>query len=409
MNENKLSVSKFNYLAPILLVPGTLASFWLYDILLKGFALKGLLLAFILPVCCWAGILLIAMNFLISKQDERVKIFTKTLLIVSLLISIYFLVVFFFVFAAGGIDVFLRFENTIIITAFSLITFFAAKALAFKAWARKGLLCSLLLSLLTSPFVAAHSFFFLKSDFAYLAAPSLLFSIIYPMVWLISLVALFLKPVRVLFANQSSEIKEECPSIVKKYALLSKALAPYFAVGIFWCIFKNAWLAILTYHLQILLWNDKSTFDELKPFKVKYILLALPTIVAGLLLYILLPYISHVELETWLSNYQLSSLSILVLIPYFGLIHPLFEQLHWSKLRKASKLSHFMFAGYHMIVLASLLKLPWLILCFVLLTLASFIWQKMENMSKTLAVPVLSHILADFGVILVTYLVTKPY
>lgn len=407
MNENRFSVSKFNYLAPILLVPGTLSCFWLYEIILKGFALKGLLLTFIAPVCSWGIILLIAMNFLISEQDGRIKIFTKTLLIVSILISIYFLIAFLFVFGAGGIDIFLRFENTLIITAFLFVAFFASNALAFKAWARRGLLCSLLLSLLTSPFVAAHSFFFLKSDFAYLSAPSLLFTIIYPMVWLISLVALFLKPVRILFTEQRSVMEEGHYSIVKKHEILFKALAPYFAVGIFWCIFKNAWLAILTYHLQILLWNNKTTFAELKLFKAKYILYALPTIIAGLLLYVLLPYITHIDLKSWLTNYQLSSVSIIILIPYFGIIHPLFEQLHWSKLRKASKLSHLMFAGYHMIVLSSLLKFPWLILCFVLLVIASFVWQKMENMSKTLVVPIMSHILADFGVILVTWWVTK--
>ena len=33
--------------------------------------------------------------------------------------------------------------------------------------------------------------------------------------------------------------------------LVLKMLAPYLAVGIFWCGLSNAWLAILAYHAQI--------------------------------------------------------------------------------------------------------------------------------------------------------------
>jgi hypothetical protein len=37
--------------------------------------------------------------------------------------------------------------------------------------------------------------------------------------------------------------------------LTAKLLAPYFAVGVFWCVFSNAWLAMLAYHAQILFWS----------------------------------------------------------------------------------------------------------------------------------------------------------
>ena len=34
-----------------------------------------------------------------------------------------------------------------------------------------------------------------------------------------------------------------------------RLLAPYLAVGVFWYGFSSAWLAILAYHAQILLWS----------------------------------------------------------------------------------------------------------------------------------------------------------
>ena len=38
----------------------------------------------------------------------------------------------------------------------------------------------------------------------------------------------------------------------KRLELALKMAAPYLAVGVFWCLLHNAWLAILAYHGQIL-------------------------------------------------------------------------------------------------------------------------------------------------------------
>jgi len=96
----------------------------------------------------------------------------------------------------------------------------------------------------------------------------------------------------------------------------------------------------------------------------------------------------------------------MAMIPYFGLIHPVLEQVHWAALRDSTPLAHPLFAGYHMLVLHSLLPLPWLILSFVVLTMASFAWQRMAKMTGNLALPVASHALADLGVIIAAWLKT---
>ena len=166
--------------------------------------------------------------------------------------------------------------------------------------------------------------------------------------------------------------------------LLLKMLAPYFSVLLFWNLFSNGWLAILGYHL------------------------ALPTLVAGPLVYWLLPHITHTPLPVWLADHHLSRLSLFLLVPYFGLLHPYLEQNHWAPLRQATPLAHLMFAGYHMLVLYSLLTLPWLIFCFFGLATASFFWHQLTEKTGSLTLATLSHILADFGIILTALLITAP-
>jgi hypothetical protein len=75
-----------------------------------------------------------------------------------------------------------------------------------------------------------------------------------------------------------------------------KMLAPYIAVGIFWCVWPDAWLAILGYHAQILLWNWPVLRRMRLPQKRKDLFLALPTVLAGPMLYVLLPVIAKTEL-----------------------------------------------------------------------------------------------------------------
>ena len=191
-------------------------------------------------------------------------------------------------------------------------------------------------------------------------------------------------------------------SVNKKQML--KLLAPYFAVGVCWCVLSNGWLTILAYHAQILFWSRNSISGIRCPDSRQIMLIALPAAAVGPALYFLLPYITHTDLSVWLSTHHLSGLSLTVMIPYFGIIHPLLEQLHWTQLRESSPAFHPIFAGYHILVLYSLLAIPWLILCFVVLTATSVIWQQMAKRTNGLSVPVAAHVLADLGIIIAAWL-----
>lgn len=186
--------------------------------------------------------------------------------------------------------------------------------------------------------------------------------------------------------------------------LTVKLLAPYFAVGVFWCVFSNAWLAMLAYHAQILFWGHKSLFKWKRPQYTHLMRLALPAALVGPLLFVLLPYITREGLSLWLASHHLSRVSLLALIPYFGLVHPCLEQWHWAPLRKYGLVSHLAFAGYHMAVLYTLLTGPWLLVCFGMLVAVSVSWQQAETRTHSLVVPIASHMLADLGISIVAYL-----
>ncbi len=179
-----------------------------------------------------------------------------------------------------------------------------------------------------------------------------------------------------------------------------KMLAPYFAVGVFWWGLENAWLAILAYHAQILLWNWSRRGEISWAGSGRALWFVLPAALAGPLAYFLLPVMADFDLGAWLDRHRLSGFSFLLMIPYFGIIHPVLEQVHWAPLRKRGVVAHVAFAAYHMVVLIDLLGTMWLMVCFLVLAGASWAWKLMTERAGGLALPVLSHVLADFGIIL---------
>jgi hypothetical protein len=187
-------------------------------------------------------------------------------------------------------------------------------------------------------------------------------------------------------------------------ALWLKMLAPYLAVGVFWCGLHSGWLAILAYHAQVLFWARGKPYVLSLPPRKRVLGLAILAALGGPLAYFLLPVITRIDLAVWLAQYQLTGWSFMAMIPYFGLIHPCLEQRHWADLRDATPLAHLMFAGYHMLVLYSLVSWPWLILCFAVLASASWMWQRLHAHFHSPVIPVLSHMLADTGIMVAAWL-----
>jgi hypothetical protein len=187
--------------------------------------------------------------------------------------------------------------------------------------------------------------------------------------------------------------------------------APYIAVCVFWFGTGSAWLTLLAYHAQIVAWwavDRLRTGEPLRspprPRLDATALLILPAALAGPALYVLLPYVTRTDLAVWLATHGLSGVSLTVMVAYFGLVHPFIEQLHWTPLRERTPFAHVAFAGYHVAVLYSLLTLPWLALCLVVLLIASLAWRAVFRRTGSILGPVASHVAADLGIVLVAWL-----
>lgn len=182
--------------------------------------------------------------------------------------------------------------------------------------------------------------------------------------------------------------------------LIARLLAPYLSVIVFWCLLHNAWLALLGYHAQALAWLFVS-----RPalnggsLRTRWSLLAAPAALAGPVLYFLLPYITRTDLTGWLAGYGLHGITLVAMVPYFGLVHPLVEQAHWTPLRERTPISHVAFAGYHLLVLWTLLGVPWLAAVFAVLLTASVLWSRATKSAGGVLAAYASHALADLGIV----------
>jgi tetrahydromethanopterin S-methyltransferase subunit C len=188
--------------------------------------------------------------------------------------------------------------------------------------------------------------------------------------------------------------------------LILKVLAPYFAVGVFWALFQNAWLSIIAYHAQIVLWNFKRIKTEKFLLNKLSVGLVILSAFAGVFIYFMLPHITNKSLNDWFLEYKISNRSIYFLIPYFGIVHPFLEQKHWKGIRDTTLFSHIAFAGYHAVVLVTLLKVEWVLVSLGVLLSISFFWKFVNDKNGSDSATILSHIFADFGIILAAFLRT---
>ncbi|MCC5847159.1 MAG: hypothetical protein JJU29_03615 [Verrucomicrobia bacterium] len=171
--------------------------------------------------------------------------------------------------------------------------------------------------------------------------------------------------------------------------------APWLSVLIFWLGFRNAWAAILGYHAQVLLWHRREDlwrwFRQPRP-GARW---TLPLLLTAPVMIAFLPWFLETEISAWMAAHGLSAIGFVFMVPYFGIVHPVLEQGHWGPLRLRTRWAHPMFAGYHLLVLSSLLTSLGLLLAFVVLYGASLFWQRIPR-----GTAILSHQLADTGVAL---------
>ncbi|MCK4504777.1 MAG: CPBP family intramembrane metalloprotease [Candidatus Aegiribacteria sp.] len=193
-----------------------------------------------------------------------------------------------------------------------------------------------------------------------------------------------------------------------RFRLLA-ALLPFgsIATGIY--LFHSAWCAILFYHSGILLilfingqWDiRRGVFSGWNSFSG--IGLSLLLFGNGLLFILLWPIISLQPdiLSESLSNLGLSGISLWIFAAWYVTVHPFLEEVFWRKYLLSSSrrpaLTDCAFAAYHVLVLLLFLRLRWVLVSFLALTLTAWLWRSLAVRYRGLAIPVVSHMAAGLS------------
>jgi membrane protease YdiL (CAAX protease family) len=129
------------------------------------------------------------------------------------------------------------------------------------------------------------------------------------------------------------------------------------------------------------------------------------TVMVFFLVFILWEYmqLENVRLDTALVGFGLHGTSWFFFMIYFSTIQPFLEELYWRGYMECNhKFFSWMdlaFAGYHILVLCLFIKWLWLIIAFIVLTAAAFGFRRIAYKLEGLAVPLLSHMVADISII----------
>jgi hypothetical protein len=206
---------------------------------------------------------------------------------------------------------------------------------------------------------------------------------------------------------------------------------PYAAVLLGLYVLRNAWAAILLYHagmLVLLRLGGRTSLTGqgglLKAARQGWS--APAAVVAGIVCaagsFLLAPLWgtisrSHVDLTGALTSLHLSGISWWLFAAYYVTVHPVLEEIFWrgylSRAHRSAMVSEVVsdvaFAGYHVLVLCLFIKLPWVLVSFGVLWLASWSWRRLTARYSGLGVAIASHAAADMSVIaVVEYLIRNP-
>lgn len=189
---------------------------------------------------------------------------------------------------------------------------------------------------------------------------------------------------------------------------------PYITVGIGLLLFRNAWVAILGYHIGmvIMILSSETGIPVKQVFRSNNcripIMAAVIGASAGPFLYMFWPLlVVPIDIDSYLQSIGLTGESWPFFLAYHILINPLIEEYYWrgylGSNTKRITLNDLLFSGYHLIVLAGKVELVWLIIIFLVLTFGAWFWRQFNRLSDGLLASTVSHITADTTVIFTIY------
>ncbi len=206
-------------------------------------------------------------------------------------------------------------------------------------------------------------------------------------------------------------------NIFKAHSKWFTPILPYLAVGIGLFCFRNAWVALLEFHLAILvsLLLARSQVPITILFKstnVRWVVLSIVLSGStGIFLYLFWPTFGIAsDLAVHVSLLGLNSSNWIPFIAYFVLVNPFMEEYFWrgylGNSTKKPYLSDFIYAGFHALILLGSMSLASIVYSLIVLVLAGWFWRQLARQDAGLLAPVLGHMTADFAILVVIYWMT---
>lgn len=187
------------------------------------------------------------------------------------------------------------------------------------------------------------------------------------------------------------------------------------ALGLF--VSRNAWSALLSFHLAILISllisKPKTPIQILfVSHHIQWILISVLLCgSSGLTLYLLWDKfgISN-DLLAHVATIGLNQSTWVPFIAYFTFANPLIEEYFWRGYLGSETtdfyISDFLYAGFHGLILLNHVQMNMVIYSLVLLVLAGWFWRQIARADGGLLASVLGHMVADFTILMAVYLRT---
>jgi membrane protease YdiL (CAAX protease family) len=197
-----------------------------------------------------------------------------------------------------------------------------------------------------------------------------------------------------------------------------KWIAPilaYLAVALGLFIVRNAWCALLGFHLAIIvsLVFTKPNIPIKALFTGRDIRFILPSVLlgaaSGMILYFFWDEFGIVDdVSIQVEALGLNQANWAAFIAYFALANPLIEEYFWRGYLGSGTttfyVSDFLYSGFHALILINKVPTGMIMYGLAVLVLAGWFWRQMAQAGRGLLAPVLGHMTADLTILLAVYL-----
>jgi membrane protease YdiL (CAAX protease family) len=193
------------------------------------------------------------------------------------------------------------------------------------------------------------------------------------------------------------------------------SLLVYVAVALGLFISRNAWGALLSFHLAILISlliakTDIPIKTLFTGHNIRWILLSILLCgSSGISLYFFWDKFGVTsDLARHVASIGLTKSTWIAFIAYFTMVNPLFEEYFWRGYLGSSTtnvhMSDFLYAGFHGLILLNKVQAGMIAYSLALLIVAGWFWRQMARADRGLLSPVLGHMAADLTILVAIYL-----